>query len=66
VDVASVPTNIVVADVASAPEIVAAAAEQGVLIGAVGPRTIRLLTHLDVTRPDAERAAEVLAQLLGC
>ncbi|RNL79753.1 threonine aldolase family protein [Nocardioides marmorisolisilvae] len=64
VDPASVPTNIVVVDVPSAPEVVAAAAEQGVKLGAVGPRRVRLLTHLDVTHDDAVNAAEILARLL--
>ena len=64
VDPATVDTNIVVVDVPSAPDLVAAAAEQGVRVGAVGPRRMRLLTHLDVTRDDAERAAKVLASLL--
>ena len=65
VDPATVPTNIVVVDVPSAPEVVAAAAGQGVRIGAVGPQRVRLLTHLDITREDAEQAAKVLAGLLG-
>jgi threonine aldolase len=65
VDPATVPTNIVVVDVPSAPDLVAAAAEQGVRIGAVGPQRVRLLTHLDVTRADAEQAAKVLGALLG-
>jgi threonine aldolase len=65
VDPATVPTNIVVVDVPSAPDVVAAAAEEGVRIGAVGPRRVRLLTHLDVTREDAEQAAKVLASVLG-
>ena len=64
VDPATVPTNIVVVDVPSAPDVVAAAADQGVLIGAVGPQRVRLLTHLDVTREDAEQAAKVLASIL--
>lgn len=64
-DAATVPTNIVVVDVPSAPDVVAAAAEQGVRIGAVGPRRVRLLTHLDITREDAEQAAKVLASVLG-
>jgi len=64
VDPATVDTNIVVVDVPSAPDLVAAAAEQGVRVGAVGPRRVRLLTHLDVSRDDAERAAKVLASLL--
>ena len=65
VDPATVPTNVVVVDVPSAPDVVAAAAEQGVRIGAVGPRRVRLLTHLDISREDAEQAAKVLASILG-
>jgi threonine aldolase len=65
VDPATVPTNVVVVDVPSAPEVVAAAAEEGVQIGAVGPRRVRLLTHLDITREDAEQAAKVLSGILG-
>ena len=57
-------TNIVVVDVPSAPDLVVAAAEQGAGVGAVGPRRVRLLTHLDVTRADAQHAAKVLASLL--
>ena len=64
VDPATVPTNIVVVDVPSAPDVVAAAAEQGVRIGAVGAQRVRLLTHRDVTREDAEQAAKVLAGIL--
>ena len=63
VDPATVPTNIVVLDVPSAPEVVAAAAEKGLRIGAVGPRRVRLLTHLDVSREDAEQAARILGGL---
>jgi threonine aldolase len=65
VDPATVPTNIVVVDVPSAPEVVAAAADEGVRVGAVGPQRVRLLTHLDVSRDDAEQAAKVLAGILG-
>jgi threonine aldolase len=65
VDPAEVESNIVVVDVPSAPDLVTAAAEQGVRIGAVGPRRIRLLTHLDISREDAEQAAAVLGRLLG-
>jgi threonine aldolase len=32
---------------------------------AFGPRTVRAVTHLDVTRAQCERAAEVLAQVAG-
>ena len=64
-DPASVDTNIVVVDVPDAPGVVAAAGEHGVLASAVGPRALRLVTHLDVSRDDAEAAARVLAKLLA-
>lgn len=65
VDPAEVDTNIVVVDRDDATAFVAAAAEEGVRIATVGPRTVRLVTHLDVTRSDAERAAVVLSRLAG-
>ena len=61
----SVDTNIVVVDRPDAPAFVAQAAEEGVRIAAVGPRAVRLVTHLDVTRADADRAAVVLSRLVG-
>lgn len=63
VDPATVHTNIVVLDHDDAPGYVARAREAGVLVSAVGPRTVRFVTHLDVTRADAEQAASVLAGL---
>jgi threonine aldolase len=57
-------TNIVVVDVPDAPAVVAAAREQGVLVGAVGPTKVRLLTHLDVDRAAVEQAAKVLSEIL--
>ncbi|MBJ7356211.1 GntG family PLP-dependent aldolase [Nocardioides sp.] len=63
VDPATVDTNIVVAHRPDAPAFVAAAESVGVRISAVGPTAIRLVTHLDVTRADAERAAALLARL---
>ena len=57
-------TNIVVVDVPDAPAVVAAAREQGVLVGAVGPTKVRLLTHLDVDRSAVEQAAKVLSEIL--
>lgn len=65
VDPAGVDTNIVVLDHADAPGLVARAREAGVLIGAVGARTVRLVTHLDVSRDDAERAARILGGLVA-
>jgi threonine aldolase len=64
-DPATVPTNIVVWEHPDAATVVEKAAQQGVRIATVGPRTIRLVTHLDVSPADAERAAAVLAGLVG-
>lgn len=64
-DPAAVPSNIVVIDVPDAATVVEAARAQGVLVGAVGPRRVRLLTHLDVSREDAEQAARVLAKVVA-
>ena len=64
-DPALTETNIVVVETPDAPAVVAAAREEGVLIGAVGPTRVRLLTHLDVTRADVDQAAKVLSRLVG-
>ena len=68
-DIASVQTNIVVFQLPvpmplDAPTLSARAREGGVLINAMGPRTLRAVTHLDVTRAQCERAADLLAGLL--
>jgi threonine aldolase len=63
VDPETVATNIVVVPRDDAPGFVAAAREQGVLVSAVGARAVRLVTHLDVSKADAERAAAVLGGL---
>jgi len=65
VDPAGVDTNIVVVDVPDAPAVVAAAREHDVLVSAVGPRALRMVTHLDVSRAQAETAAGVLAKVLA-
>jgi threonine aldolase len=66
VDMASVQTNILVFGLepgaADAATVVARARKQGVLVIAFGPRTIRAVTHLDVTRKDCERAAQVILE----
>jgi threonine aldolase len=69
-DLASVQTNIVVfqlpaAVALDAPTLSARARERGVLLNAMGARTMRAVTHLDVSRAQCESAADVLAQLLG-
>ena len=63
VDPATVDTNIVVVPRSDAPAFVSAAEEAGVRIATVGPTTVRLVTHLDVSKADAEQAAAVLARL---
>jgi len=63
VDLATVDTNIVVVQRGDAAEFVAKAKADGVLVAPVGPTAVRLVTHLDITRADAERAAEVLGAL---
>jgi threonine aldolase len=63
VDPETVDTNIVVVRRDDAPSFVAAAREAGVVVATVGPTAVRLVTHLDITRDDAEKAAAVLARL---
>jgi threonine aldolase len=65
VDPASVETNMVVLDDVEAPVIAEAAKAQGVLVSQVSARRIRLVTHLDVDPAGIDRAADVLAELLG-
>ena len=64
IDPAGVETNIVVFDTDDAPGLVARCRDEGLLVGAVGPRQVRLVTHLDVSRVNAERAASILTTLL--
>jgi threonine aldolase len=47
-----------------APGVVSTLAEEGILVGAVGPSTLRLVTHLDVDARQCERAADLLVQTL--
>ena len=69
-DLATVQTNIVVFQLPAAlpvdaPTLSARARERGVLVNAMGPRTIRAVTHLDVSRVQCEEAAGVLVRLLA-
>jgi threonine aldolase len=64
VDPAGVDTNIVVLPHDDPAAFVAAARDAGVLVAAVGPTAVRLVTHLDVSRADAERAAAALTTLV--
>jgi len=64
-----VETNIVIFSLGpGAPDaaaVIAAARARGVLVVAFGPRTVRAVTHLDVTRDQCERAASVLDEVIG-
>ena len=64
VDPATVDTNIVVVPCGNAAAAAAAARAAGVLVGVVGSRTLRLVTHLDVPTADAHTAGAVLARVL--
>jgi threonine aldolase len=65
IDLDRLETNIVVFRLGDgAPDaatVVARAREQDVLVMAFGARTVRAVTHLDITRADCERAAAALA-----
>jgi threonine aldolase len=67
-DLASVQTNIVVFHLRDgAPDaatLVVRARERGVLLNPFGARTVRAVTHLDVSHEQVEQAAQVLVQLL--
>jgi threonine aldolase len=65
VDPADVATNMVVLETDDAAMLVERLREAGVLVGAVGPRAVRLVTHLDVDDEDTARAGEVLAKVLA-
>jgi threonine aldolase len=68
-DLKTVQTNIVVFRLAPrAPDsgtVVAQARERGLVLFPFGPRTMRLVTHLDVSRADCERAADILLAAIG-
>ena len=68
-DLATAQTNIVIFHLEEAgPDaatIVARAQQEGVLISAFAARTLRAVTHLDVTRDQCRQAADKLARLLG-
>ena len=67
-DPTTVQTNIVVfslaADGPDAATVVMRARARGVLVIAFGLRTIRAVTHLDVSREQCERAAEILVDVI--
>jgi threonine aldolase len=66
VSVEAPQTNIVIArfDEPTAPDLVAALRARGVLANAMDDRTLRLVTHHDVSGEDCDRAAAILRDLL--
>ena len=69
IDPRHVETNILIFDVANtrmtALQVAEAMKKQGILIHAVGKTQIRLVTHLDVTAEDIEKALNAFKKILG-
>jgi threonine aldolase len=63
-DPTTTETNIVVLTVPDAGSVATAARQQGVLVSALGPRFLRLVTHLDVDDDAIDRAIAVLRPLV--
>ncbi|MHC4669368.1 MAG: threonine aldolase family protein, partial [Planctomycetota bacterium] len=61
VDPATVESNIVIVDVADAPQAEARLADAGVRVVAISPTQVRLVTHRDVDDDDIERAIDAWA-----
>jgi len=64
----NVRTNIVIVGIArtglDSNKLAAELQREGLLVGVVDPRTIRLLTHLDVSRNQIDRAAGIFTRVL--
>ena len=69
IDPASVETNIVALNIAgasvSASEFALLAKEKGVLVSALGPTFVRLVTHMDIDDEMSAKSAAILAELLN-
>jgi threonine aldolase len=69
IDPAKVVTNILFCEVSgtglAAPEVSRWLASEGVLVGALSPASIRMVTHYDVDRAGCERALRVLREVVG-
>jgi threonine aldolase len=69
IDPKKVVTNILIFDVAAsgktAADVVAELARQGILSGATGKTTIRMVTHFDVDRAGIDRALAAIATVLA-
>jgi threonine aldolase len=64
---AEIETNLVYMevdpDLGTAQQLVRALKEQGVWTSASSPRRVRLVTHLDISRPQVERAADTIRKV---
>jgi threonine aldolase len=65
IDAARVETNIVIFEVDDALALVSALWEEGVEVTPLGPRRIRMVTHLDVDRAGCERAVAAVGRALS-
>ena len=69
IDPDALPTNLVFFEIDrpgwTAPRLMAAMKEQGVGIGAFSPTTVRVVTHLDVTREDIDAALLAFKRVLA-
>ena len=68
IDPSGVETNIVALDLSklniSASQLNTQLAESGILAGALGPKFLRIVTHLDITETDMDKILEILPKLL--
>ena len=66
IDPSRVVTNIVIFEIGTpVAEFAAKVREHGVLLAGVGGQRVRMVTHYDVSRPDCERALEVIASVMS-
>jgi threonine aldolase len=65
IDPATVETNIVIFEVPDAAALIASLAGQVELSRAGGPRRVRAVTHMDVTRAEVEKALSLLTSALA-
>ena len=67
-ELAQIETNIIrfnlTADASEAATVLAKARDRGVLLNSSGKRSIRAVTHMDVTQDDCLVAAEILGEIL--
>lgn len=68
IDLGAVQTNIVIFQVKTGEDgsaLCAALRARGVLASAIAPRSVRFVTHLDVSREQCERAAGIVREVLA-